>query len=70
MALDYDIVVFGDSWVNERDRLTKHLVSHFRQSSGLSGAGLLHFSRVKWDCGSRDGSFADVFGVDTLRPRE
>jgi lysophospholipase L1-like esterase len=39
MALDYDIVVFGDSWVNERDRLTKHLVSHFRQSSGLSGAG-------------------------------
>ena len=34
-----DIVVFGDSWANERDRLAKHLVAHFSQTSGLSGAG-------------------------------
>jgi lysophospholipase L1-like esterase len=38
-AFECDIVIFGDSWVNERQRLTQHLVSHFRQSSGLSGAG-------------------------------
>jgi lysophospholipase L1-like esterase len=38
-AVQTDVVVFGDSWVNERDRLTKHLVAHFSQTSGLSGAG-------------------------------
>ena len=39
VALNCDIIIFGDSWVNERQRLTKHLVTHFSQSSGLSGAG-------------------------------
>ena len=39
MALNCDIVIFGDSWVNERQRLTKHLVTHFSQPSRLSGAG-------------------------------
>jgi lysophospholipase L1-like esterase len=38
-AYQRDVVIYGDSWVNERNRLTKHLVTHFRQSSGLSGAG-------------------------------
>ena len=33
------MVLFGDSWVNERDRLAKHLVANFRKSYGLSGAG-------------------------------
>lgn len=39
IAFECDVVVFGDSWVNDRQRLAKHLVSHFRQSTGLSGAG-------------------------------
>ena len=39
IAFDCDVVVFGDSWVNDRQRLAKHLITHFRQSSGLSGAG-------------------------------
>ena len=38
-AYQRDVVIYGDSWANERDRLAKHLVTHFRQSSGLSGAG-------------------------------